>query len=345
MERRDFLSQVAAGAGVSASLGMGAMMSGCGAAMQTRPELGARDTVDLLGRLERGLGAVRNLPAGNLHAALPSWQLRPDLSERILRTGIEALVVADVARSIPAGVRLPSELAQRLEAELPTLARATGAYHALLAGTPPAMRRNVDRRFRTDPDTAMEITSFIDQHASMIGISTESRLRLRSNTAQITSRIRRQSANAVVDDTISKVETIVARSGGDIALARSSTSHAMIQAIWQQVEGVYTPGGTTQQPAQQLGPQGIYVPPQGELPPDATIPPEEYDPNPGNRELEIGGILIGSGLAAFGLATLIGFAAGSAMWGAIIGATPGSILLIVGIVFLIIGGVQNASAG
>src|SRR5262245_26646186 len=114
MERRQFLSTVGLGIGGLGVGGLGAAaLAGCGAA-PIRPELGARETTELLGRLDRGLGAAREPGLGGL-ATMQPWQIRPTATENVLRLGAEALVVADVARSIPSGVRVPSELAQRLQ--------------------------------------------------------------------------------------------------------------------------------------------------------------------------------------------------------------------------------------
>jgi hypothetical protein len=324
MERRRFLGAMGVGA---LGAGAGVAVPGC-AGVQVRPELGARETTALLGRLERGLGAAREPGLGGI-ASLEPWRLRPASTENVLRLGAEALVVADVARSIPSGVRVPRELAQRLEASVPILDDCVATYHALLASTPAAVRRNVDRRFRDEPEVAMRVAEHIDGRSSEVGVSPESRLRLRTAAANVTSRIRRQSASAVIDDCTSKVASVVARSGIDLTLARSTTTTAMIEGIWQEVEGSTQLGGS---------------PPVPPPPPPTIAAAEPSQESPGDSELIVGGILVGSGLAVFGIGTLIGWAAGSAAWGAVISATPGGILVIIGVVLLIVGAVQNGEA-
>lgn len=333
MERRDFLAALGVGAAFGPSL------AGCAGGPHTMPELSAREATDLLGRLDRGLASVREIELGAL--AMAPWQARPEAPDRLFRTGIEALVIADVARSIPEGVRVTGELRERLLTELPILTECTASYHAMLSSAPPAVRRNVERRFREDPDVAMDFVSRIDDQARSIGISNESRLRLRQHTVRVGSQIRRQSANALVDDTLAKVERAVRHSGGDVARLRDSRTDAFVDAMWRQVDETgasataspfaYSP------PTSPSMPSGAYDP---EVPPASETP--TYSEPPGDRELEIGGILMGVGVGVFGIGTLIGGAAGSWMWGAIIAATPGSILVIVGLVFLIIGAAQNA---
>src|SRR5262245_60686840 len=117
LPRRRFLSAAAIGSGAAAA-GLGGLTLGCGAAMH--PELSASETNALLTRLERGITGIRSTPAGSLASAHP-WQLRPDAAESILRLGLEAAVVTDVARSIPSDRRVPRELGQVLTSHLPIL--------------------------------------------------------------------------------------------------------------------------------------------------------------------------------------------------------------------------------
>lgn len=350
MHRRDFLGSAAglSAAGVaSGAVALPFWMSGCGAAAP-RPELGARETTELLRRLDTGLAMVDDTPLGTLASARP-WQLRPERTEPLLRLGTQALVVADVARSIPENTPVPGELRDRMIETLPILDRTTVAYHRLLTTTPPAVRRNVDRHFRSEPDAAMNVASWLDERAIQIGVSPESRVRLRSNASWVTARIRRQSTTALVDDTLLKVERAIARSGGSVDALRAATTNGFVDAIWAAVDGEVAtpppPAGYTTASATTTTSATVVVAPSTvpETPP--PVEGEVSTESPGDSELMVGGILIGCGVAAFGLATLIGWAAGSAMWGAIIGATPGSALVITGLIVLIVGAVQNASAG
>lgn len=350
MQRRDFLSTAAVGTGFLGAMGAPAWLSGCGAA-PLRGELGARETGELMARLDRGLGHISGTPMGGLASAAP-WQLRPELTESVLRLGAQALVVADVARSIPNDTTVPEELRGRLIETLPILDACTATYHRLLTTTPPAVRRNVDRHFRTDPEAAMNVAAYLDGHASTIGISPESRLRMRSNAAYVTTRIRRQSTGALVDDCVGKVESVVARSGGSLAALRGATSAGLVDAIWQAVDGEVSAGGSVPPPPAGYAttPSGVIVPAAPAAEPyeapggEALETPASTEP-PGDSELVVGGILIGSGLAVFGIGTLIGLAAGNAALGAIIAATPGGALVITGIIVMIVGAVQNANAG
>jgi hypothetical protein len=349
MDRRSFLSAATAGTGaLGAAVTMPAWLSGCGASAP-HIELGVRETDTLLARLDAGLATVAAEPSGGLTAAQP-WHVRPELGESMLRLGTQALVVADVARSIPTNVRVPDALRLRLLETLPVLDDCTAQYHHLLSSTPAAVRRRVDRRFRADPDTAMNVASYLDTRGSALGISGESRIRLRSNATHVTTRIRRQSASAMIDDCIAKVEATVARSGGSVAALRGAAASGFVDAMWQAVDG--DPGGSALAPPPP--PPGYVSTSSGVVVP-APAPVAAYEPpsgaeletgseSPGDTELLVGGVLVGGGVAVFGIATLIGFAAGNAGLGALIGATPGGALVITGIILLIVGAVQNANA-
>lgn len=332
--------------------GAGAIwLPGCGAAGGPAPVVGGREADELVARLERGLRSVRESPFAEASSAATAqpWRVRPDPGERVIRLGLEALVVADVARSIPPGAHVPEHLAQRLGEALPILDECVTTYHALLERTPPAVRRNLDRAFRGTPDVAMQITEVIDQRAGAIGVSNESRLRLRNAARNVGTRVRRQSASALIDDCVSKVDGIAARvaGGDDLRLARGPATTAMIDAIWQEVEGT---GGTSsggvygapppQGAAAQTGSpvsQGVYVPPEGAGAQQA--PPSES--GAGDPELAVGGVMLGVGAAAFGIGGIVTAVTGN-VWVIVGVSTPAGVAVIIGLILLIVGAVQNA---
>ncbi|HEY8430242.1 MAG TPA: hypothetical protein VIL20_17795 [Sandaracinaceae bacterium] len=337
MERRAFLSTVALGAGAA---GAGAIwLPGCGA--PSGAALGSREVDDLLGRLERGVRSVRESPIGA--PGRPAGALAP--SERLLRVGLEALVVADVARSIPPGAHLPGELAVALDRALPVLDHCVVGYHTLLDETPRVARRKIDRAFRSKPGLAMDVAEAIDDRAADIGISRDSRLRLRRAAANVGTRVRRQSAGALIDDCVAKMESVAARSGADVRAARSMTAQALVAAIWQQVEG-NAPGGGA---ASSLGaPAPAPSAPSAPEPPPVALEYEEPRvpapaQSPGDTELIVGGTMLGAGLAVFGIGGIISLAMNSP-WPVVVAATPGGVAVIIGIILLIVGAVQNANA-
>jgi hypothetical protein len=299
----------------------------------------------LIDRLDRGLEAVRTSPF-----ALTSqpWTIRSGATERVMRLGFESLVVADVARSLTPGVRLPDALATRLDETLPILDDCAVTYHALLESTPPSVRRNLDARFRDEPDVAMQVAEVIHDRASAIGISNASRLRLRNIATHVGARVRRQSTSALVDDCARKIEVAVAHGGAQVRLARGPAAMAMIEAIWQQVDGVPQGGGGASslpsgyQTSAQYG-YGATAPTTTTT--QATDPelvlPEPSHESPGDPELTVGGVMLGAGLGVFGISALISLGIASSM-PMIVAATPAGVAVVIGLILLIVGAVQNA---
>ncbi len=321
MERRNFLLATG-GALAGASL----LSPGCANAPV---RLAQHEADTLMRRLDRGLAAVRSGPSTHF-----SGRSRRN-SDRLARLGLEALVVADVGRSVPQGAEIPPELAQRLTQESQVLARCVGAYSPMLAGLTPSARRNVERSLRQRPDAAMRVAEWIDEHAAEHAISHESRLRLRRLATDVAAKMRHQSMGAVIDETVGKVERVMAHQGKPIAFAREASANAMLASIWQALEEEVppAPGSALSDPAQQQAPQHQAV----------EVPPEEVPQGgPGDTEIAVGGVMMGAGPVVFGLITLIGWAISQdAVIPMLIGATPGGTLVIVGLIILIVGVAQN----
>jgi hypothetical protein len=264
-----------------------------------------------------------------------------------MRLGLESLVVADVARSLTPGMQIPESLARRLDEALPVLDDCAVTYHALLESTPPSVRRNLDARFRDEPEIAMRVTEVLDQRAGEIGISSASRLRLRSVASNVGTRVRRQSTSAVLDDCARKIEIAVAHGGVDVRSARAPGAMSIIDAVWQQVDGsaaqgTATPWGTGYQTSAQYGygttttaaPQAV----------DSELVLPERPRGRGDTELTVGGVMLGAGLVVFGIAALASALTGnfSLISPIVIAATPAGVAVVIGLILLIIGGVQNA---
>lgn len=268
-----------------------ATASACGAA---RPHLGEVEATELLVRLERGLSAIREAPPAGGTGALP-WELRPGASESVARLGLEALVIADVNRCIPRGADVPSELLGRLQAELPVLEQAVGTFHALLTRMPPAARRLIDRRNRERPEATMQLSEWIDERAASIGVAPDNRLLLRANARELSTRMRRQSASAVIDRSIDKLEIALGRSAGAAAHAREARTAALVEAVWSDVEAPPPPAAYS---------SVAIPPPPGASASIALVPEVELDSSrwnerwarPGDHDIEIGAILMPFGL-------------------------------------------------
>jgi hypothetical protein len=344
IDRRRFLEATALGTLVGAT---GAGGVGCGGA-QHRFE--AHEANRLRDRLERGLEAVRSEPMPRDLAATEGGR---NLA-RVTKLGIEALIVADVARSVPKDAEVPSHLAEALSREMPILDRCVETYGSLLANVPRSVRRSVDQKIRERPQLVMDFAEEIDAMAGRHQLSQESRLRLRQLATNISRRVKRQSSDALIDDTVGKVERIVARSGRTVSFAREASSQALLASIWQTVDGPQPSGAGV------AAPPGPPVPPPPPSSSDADdrigrlvpgplrtdrVPEQElsFEYSTGSAHTTAGWILLGSGAAVFGIATLIGALTGSAALGAVVGATPGGIMVILGFIFLGVGAVRGGT--
>lgn len=254
------------------------------------------------------MSAIREQPEGSLARQMASHR-RPEISERVLRITLEGLVVADVARSIPEDVNLPRALTDRLAPELPLLHGSIGTNHALMTAMPARARANLTRRVREHPDGLMDVASWIDGHAAIVGTSAASRLELRRAAVGISARMRRQSASAVIDDYSGKVERAVVRSGGSLERTRSAVTAAMTMAIWQDVDDSLPLGG--------LGDPGAPAPVQivehEEAPPREReqLPYSEGWDRPGDSEMQVGAIMMPFGVLTCGVLLVVGLIAGA----------------------------------
>ena len=324
MDRRSFLSRTAVGAG---ALAVGASSPGCGG-LPAHPGLAGSEAEELLARLDRGLSTLRSVPAGDIARELRGLP-RPDVAEHVLRITLEGLVVTDVMRSLPgrgAGSwgAVPASLVGPLASATPLLERSVSTHYAMLSAMPPSTKRNLDRKLRASPSAMMDVAEWIDGHAARLGVAPASRLALREKASGAATRMRRQSASAVIDDAVEKVGRVAAPSGASLARARSASSHAMIEAIWQQIDGTAgaglgSPQGGWSEPrsgAEDRGLQDLewaaFTEPPGPVRWSARWG------RPGDEEQMIGSILMPFGLVSCGL------------------------MLIIGLIVLVAGTVQNA---
>lgn len=305
LDRRAFLRRSL----VTGALAATPSLAGCGAAPGM---VGAADGRALLERLERGLGRVRDVPRGRVARELRGMA-RPQLAEDVLRHTLESFVIADVAQSVHRAPRLPAALEARLRRELPVLARTSDVHQALLRSMPPRARRGLDAELRADPSLPSDVAAWVDAHAAELGTSHAGRAKLRLAVRDVDARMRRQSASAVIDDCVGKVEQVSARAG----LQATPSAGALMSAIWNQIEGAG---------------HGLTAP--GRAPPLPLPDPDvewaqfldDHDriwsarwASPGDEEVKIGAILMPFGAITCGL------------------------LLIVGLIVLVAGAIQNAT--
>ncbi len=327
MRRRAFIEATALGtvAVGTVAVGTGAVGAGCGG-IQARAALADSEARVLAARLERGMRRLSDQPFGSMIQGPPGT--RPDLTERVLRLTIESLVVLDVLRSIPEGAAIPAGLAEVLAPRMVTLDRTIHTHYALLSRMPIERRRNLDGRIRERPELAMDVGQWIDRHAAELGVPADNRVRLRHSAMTLGARLRRQSTNAVVDDCTNKLDELFARQAAPLPSDLADATARVVDVMWQQV-GESTDLGSPVSPpprvqivsAEALA-DPLVVPDRFGAASEMMDPTEPVQWNdswarPGDEELRLGAIMMPLGLVTCG------------------------VLLIVGIIVVIAGSVQN----
>lgn len=287
-----------------------ALAPGCGGAQH---RLGASEIRELMARLDRGTRFLEETPTGTMAAELRG-HARPDLSEQVVRLTIESLLVADIARSVPDPAAMPDELAARLAVHAPRVDRCTHTNRAYLARMPAAKQRALDGRVRREPERTMRGAEWLDGYASRLGIPADNRARLRAAAHGAGTRMRRQSAGAVVGQTVDHLDRGLAIDGSTLTPELERTTHAIVDAMWQDPVDIPAPppayGGPASPPAPSVawrvtphvapsGPPLLAVPDRFASPGEMASPTEpvqwsDHWAQPGDEERSIGrGIMLG----------------------------------------------------
>ncbi len=305
MLRRGFLTVAAAGAG--------ATVVGCGAS-QHRPVLGAAESNELAARLERGLRHLHDQPFGSMVRG--RRETRPDLTEHVLRLTLESLMVLDVLRSVPEGADIPPALAEVLAPAMPRLDRAIHTHHALLSRMPVARQRRLDQAMRERPSLVMDVAEWVDGHAARLGVPHDNRLRLRQSAVSVGTRLRRQSANAVVTDCVAKLDEVFARQSVVLPAQLSERTARVVDVMWQQVDG-----GDASAPPLEVSPpprsvasaysDPLIVPDRlgasaGMVDPTEPVQWNDSWARPGDEEIRLGAIMMPLGLVTCGILLFVG---------------------------------------
>jgi hypothetical protein len=301
--RRAFIARSAIGAGVVAA--GTATASGC-VAPQLRATLAPAEAEALAERLANGLRVARETSPS------APWQVTDGLADEVFRLTVEALVVADVARSIPENAVVPEVLAAPLARAMPLVDRAVLVHHGALSRLPPATRHRTEQRLRAEPELGMNIAEWLDGRAAALGVAAENRLALRRAATNMTTRIRRQSASAVFDDTLRKSERLIAPARASLGPSQLAATDGIVAALWAQTADTVRPAAS----ASARDHDGAFLPGSASDPTDGRW--STTWARPGDEEIQIGAIMMPFGLISCGL------------------------LLIAGLCVLIAGVVQNA---
>jgi hypothetical protein len=219
-----------------------------------------------------------------------------------------------------------------------------GMTGMLEKATPEDFQR-VQDQLRKDPLLGERIARWIEQPALDDGMPIERRFSTRASILQLADRMRAQSPALVTDPIVSKVRRIEAMPHSEAEQIRRLSARVGEEVFWKHQHHLAAlHSGWLAQVQSGQGTNSALYPPPGTV---VTAPEAE---KPGDWSLSRGGIIMGFGggsvllgLALVGLSNSAG--TGALFWsGLILGATIGPILLIIGLIFLIVGLVQRASA-
>lgn len=224
LERRGFLRTMALG---GAAISGGGLVGCVGSAVRPAPvsddvaRLEAARVDSALERLDTRLAARRGEPV------VQGFGLDDPFTPRALR----AMTYAGLVLDLPDPIRHSQpiiELNAKLEGELDQTMM-DSLWVVAYSGQD--ARERLDRAVRNHPNFIMDYVETLDLGGAEQGLATGSRLRLRRVATEIGSRLRVESADALLTDLTSKMTRVMGASGSDVAYKRLAVTRAT-QAIF-----------------------------------------------------------------------------------------------------------------
>lgn len=216
-----------------------------------------------------------------------------------------------------------------------------GMTEMLEKATPEDFRR-VQDQLRKDPLLGERIAQWIEQPAIDDNMPFERRFATRASILQLADRMRAQSPALVTDPIVSKVRRLEALPHSEAEQIRRISAKVGEEAFWkhqQHLASLYS-GWHAKLQTDQGANAAMYPPPGAVLTPEK---PGEWALTKGGIIMGFGGgsVLLGLALAGIGDAVMH---SGLYWTGIVLGVTIGPILLTIGLIFVIVGLVQRASA-
>lgn len=333
MERRDFLTGAAGAITVP--------LIGCSAATQNTPArtLSEAETDAILAQLSRTLPATNDVRL--VSDALPdlarssdtALRARLDEADALARVGLQSLLIGDAGGMLPRDARPSERLARHFAAHAPVLDDALVGYTALFERAPVREKQRMNAVLRAHNDIPMRVGEALDARAGSLGVTGDSRGKMRRILSDVAARSRAQSLSVVTDECVEKVHRVAAQRGEDAAFAHAIAAQLAAAAFWAPVAAQTT--------ASRLPP---WTPPQTVAPePDAGI-----RERPGASTQRVGGWMSGIGAATWGLGWAFAAAVGEISSGAgsalLVVGTVGAVMTLVGLVVLIVGTIIRAAS-
>ncbi|MBW2189966.1 MAG: hypothetical protein JRG93_10335 [Deltaproteobacteria bacterium] len=211
LPRREWLAAFAAGGVVTATGALG--YSSC----ETRPR--SADSPELeLGYIKAAIKPLRE--RDYVADAKRQGLLREDIQEALagdineyMATSYQALVYSELVNALPDDLR-ESEAIQNDIAEMsPVLDQAVADSYFVVGMADDQIKAEIDRELRENPDVLMDMASGLDEEGARHGMGMHGRLRLRRASADLSSRLRVQSADEIITDLTDKITRVAERNG------------------------------------------------------------------------------------------------------------------------------------
>lgn len=349
MERRDFLTGAAGAISVP--------LIGCSAATQNTPArtLSDAETEAIVAHLSRTLGATNDVRL--VSEALPdlarsgdtALRARLDEADALARVGLRSLLIGDAGGMVPRDARPSERLAQHFAQHAPVLDDSLVGYTALFERAPVREKQRMNALLREHHDVPMRVGEALDTHARTIGVTGDSRGKMRRILSDVAARSRAQSLSVVTDECVEKVHRVAAQRGESAALASAVAAQLAAAAFWMPIDGAPAQAADNERPPP-AAPQSavpLFAPsasPSWRPPPSLASAAGAVE-RPGVAAQRVGGWMAGIGATVWGIGWGVGFSMGVDIGIVfLVGGTLGAVAVLVGLIVLIVGTIVRASS-
>ncbi|NIQ54866.1 MAG: hypothetical protein GWN71_16210 [Gammaproteobacteria bacterium] len=275
------------------------------APLLTGAGLGSGGT-DVSAYLEQFDRATLRLQAWDFSTAFPDYRGDRAALDTVGRNAIRTLYVTGMFGDLPIEGQVHPAVQERMWAAQPVLDGTIDAMTTLLSGMTPEDHARLQRGVRTHPDVVERLVEVVDAQAAVSGLSEARREQFRSQVQHVTWRLENQPPRLLIDEYLTKVRKVSAAEVETAAYQRWLTARVGEEAFWQEEQSKR----------------------------DRRI-------SGGLRTMGIGAIILG----ASGLLLLVASGADIALGIGAVGATVGSIFILVGLIRLLLGLATSRDAG
>lgn len=283
--------------GTVGATGLAAGTAGCGP-LRTGGQGVPVITPDLADYLARYDRANRRLDRWQISRSLADSPADPAALDGLGRSAIRTLYTTGMFRDLPVQQQIHPAVQDRIWSAQPVIDRTMEGVTVLLGHQIPAESAELQRRLRARPDVVARFTDLVDRHADESGLSEARRAQFRDQVDHVAWRLEHQPPQLMVEEYVAKVRKVASMDVESAAYQRWLASRVGEDVFWQEAQGLR----------------------------DRRI-------SKGLRSLGIGGII----LAVSGLVLLVSGDSDGLVAAGAIGATVGSIYVIIGLVRILMG--------